>query len=72
MADEEKPKFYLERGGKRVEVNLEHLRNPHSLKPRTKEPVSSPLVLGGDHRPATQCKKPQKESQEDFGSDEKK
>lgn len=55
MANEngDEQKFFLDRAGKRVQVDLEHLRKPHSLKPRIPPAQpSSPLVIGGDHRPS--------------------
>ncbi|SCU85111.1 LAFA_0D13938g1_1 [Lachancea sp. 'fantastica'] len=61
MSDEDKQepkKFYLERAGKRAEVNIEHLRKPHTFEPK-KRPVgekSCPLTLGGDHRPTADPK----------------
>lgn len=49
---ENKRKFYLDRAGKKVEVNLEHLRRPHAFQPRVApQAPDSPLVMGGDHRP---------------------
>ncbi|CEP60630.1 uncharacterized protein LALA0_S01e15368g [Lachancea lanzarotensis] len=57
--NQERKKFYLDRAGKRAEVNIEHLRKPHTFEPVKRsvgENLSSPLTLGGDHRPTADLK----------------
>ncbi|SCV01217.1 LANO_0F10704g1_1 [Lachancea nothofagi CBS 11611] len=47
-------KFYMNRAGKRVEVDMNHLRKPHTLEPRKFPMDQNPLVMGGDHRPSAE------------------
>ncbi|SCU97783.1 LADA_0H08262g1_1 [Lachancea dasiensis] len=52
----ENQKLYLNRAGKKVEVNIEHLKKPHTLQPKEHPSKRCPLVLGGDHRPSVESK----------------
>ncbi|SCV04435.1 LAME_0H18404g1_1 [Lachancea meyersii CBS 8951] len=61
MSDEDTnkvEKFYLNRAGKKVEVNIDHITKPHAFQPKklSQGEKSSPLIIGGDHRPTANPK----------------